>query len=77
MEITLLLTLIMMLSVINACEGQSANSLQLTGTGGGRPVISISSMTAKRATHTAVMLGNGKVLIAGGFVAGGRSLARA
>lgn len=64
--------------MVPGCNGQAVNS-QNSGpairTEGS--VTAISSMASKRAAHTATLLNNGKVLIAGGFIAGGRSLSSA
>jgi N-acetylneuraminic acid mutarotase len=78
-EISLFVILMLVLSVVPGCSAQVANSEQRpeTGVSFEGSVVAISSMASKRAAHTATLLNNGKVLIAGGFVAGGRSLASA
>jgi hypothetical protein len=79
-DLSALLIAILMLAAVPSCDAQTVGS-SASRRGAERAVIGsvapISSMAAKRAAHTATLLNNGKVLIAGGFVAGGDSLASA
>jgi len=75
-EVSVFVMLMMSFAFVPSCRSQIATSEQDTGTttAGDGVVIAIRSMSAKRAAHTATLLGNGKVLIAGGFVSNGGSL---
>ena len=76
-EISLLATLVLTFAFVPSCRAQPANDKQRaqTNLAGDGIVGAVQSMTAKRAAHTATLLNNGKVLIAGGFVANGGGLA--
>src|SRR5215211_1660502 len=62
-----LFVMLMITAFIPSCRAQVATDGQQTQTNLARDgvVISIRSMTAKRAAHSATLLDNGKVLIAG------------
>ena len=61
-----------------SCKAQvNANNEQTRGVREAGSVNSVGGMTARRAAHTATLLPNGKVLIAGGFAGDENSLASA
>ncbi len=61
-----------------SCKAQvNANNEQTRGVRDAGSVNSVRGMTARRAAHTATLLPNGKVLIAGGFAGDENSLASA
>lgn len=68
--------LVMTFAFVPSCRAQVATDEQRVQTNNARDgvVSAIRSMTAKRAVHTATLLNNGKVLIAGGFVTNGGGL---
>ena len=71
--------LVMTFAFVTSCRAQVATENRKIQTNLARDgvVSSIRDMTAKRAAHTATLLGNGKVLIAGGFVSNGGGLSSA
>ena len=71
--------LMMTIAFVSSCQGQVATSERKSQTivAADGVVSAIRGMASKRAAHTATLLNSGKVLIAGGFVAGGGSLSSA
>ena len=78
-EVSLFMMLVVIFAFVPSCRSQVVTKEQKDETGAARDgvVSAIRSMTAKRAAHTATLLGNGQVLIAGGFVGDGGGLASA
>ncbi len=63
---------------VPSCKAQvKTNGEQTANVGEAGSINAIRSMSAKRAAHTATLLPNGKVLIAGGFVGDGGGLSSA
>ena len=72
------LVLLVILLPVMGCKGQIArNSERENDASGTGSVNAIRSMNTRRAAHTATLLGNGKVLVAGGFAGDENSLASA
>lgn len=78
-ELSGFVLLMITVAFVSSCQAQVATGVRESRTtvAADGVVSAIRGMTSKRAAHTATLLNNGKVLIAGGFVAGGGSLASA
>ena len=72
-EVSLFLMLVTTFIFVPGCRAVVVTDEQRTAHNDG-VVSAIRNMTAKRAAHTATLLGSGKVLIAGGFVGTGGGL---
>ena len=78
-QVSLFVVLVMAVAFVPSCRAQVATDERKSQTVNVSDgvVSAIRSMTAKRAAHTATLLGNGKVLIAVGFVGNGGGLSSA
>lgn len=78
-EASFFVVLAMTFAFVPGCRAQVATDKRKNQTNNAREgvVSAVRNMTAKRAAHTATLLNNGKVLIAGGFVTNGGGLSSA